>query len=237
MIAGLAAVVHLALYGLKPGGAGLGLGLGMALHSLLDWTNTYGIRLWAPFTRGRICGEWVFFIDLPVLLACAAGMALVLVDAGQGSLPGPGLSLAFACFLAAYMAVRFGLRRLALARTPADTAALVPTAFLAWRFLGAVRNQDRVRLFSLNALTGRMGDESEVPVLDDRFGAALAAVPEFRVMRELSPLFHAIAADAQGEETVVTCRDLRTRSFNTRFGELKVRLGPGNSLRGVEWNV
>jgi membrane-bound metal-dependent hydrolase YbcI (DUF457 family) len=146
MIACLSAVVHLALYGFKPGGAALGLGLGMALHGLLDWTNTYGIRLWAPFTRNRIRGEWAFFIDLPVLLACVAGLALALKEAGQGRLPGPGLSLGFACFLAVYMAVRFGLRRRALARAPAGTAGLVPTALLPWRFLGAARREGRVRL-------------------------------------------------------------------------------------------
>jgi hypothetical protein len=41
----------------------LALVAGMSLHALLDWTNTYGITLWLPFTRRRFCAEWVFFID------------------------------------------------------------------------------------------------------------------------------------------------------------------------------
>ncbi|MBI4678065.1 MAG: hypothetical protein HY748_10830 [Elusimicrobia bacterium] len=90
MIAVLAAALHLALYGTRPGGAAL-----------------------------------------------------------QGRLPGPDMSLLFAGFLAAYMAARFALRKLALLRAPSGgatplqtgAAALLPTAFLPWRFLGAARGR------------------------------------------------------------------------------------------------
>ncbi len=48
---------------------GVALALGMIFHSLLDVTNTYGIRLFAPFSSRRYCAEWVFFIDAIVLAA------------------------------------------------------------------------------------------------------------------------------------------------------------------------
>ncbi|MBI5209057.1 MAG: metal-dependent hydrolase [Elusimicrobia bacterium] len=237
VIAGLCVGLHLALYGTKPGGAALGLGLGMAFHSLLDWTNTYGTKLWAPFSRKRCCAEWAFFIDLPVVLATVWGLLRVWREASAGRLPGAALGLRYGAFLAVYGAARFLLRLLALRRAPAGTTTLLPTAFLPWRFLGAERQGDSVRLFTLDALTGRVLEESSVAILDPLYEEALAAVPEFKTMRELSPLFHAVSAVQEGGETVVTCRDLRTRNFGTRFGELRVRLGPGGGVRDVEWNV
>ncbi len=66
---GLVGCVGLWLWGSAYPYAALALALGMAFHSLLDWTNTYGITLLAPFTRRRFCREWVFFID-GVVLAC-----------------------------------------------------------------------------------------------------------------------------------------------------------------------
>lgn len=113
----------------------------------------------------------------------------------------------------------------------------MPTAFLPWRFLGAARQGSAVRLFALDALSGRLSGESSVPVLEPRFEEALEPVQEFRAMRELSPLFLPVAAEADGGGEVVTCRDLRTRNFQTRFGELKVRFGPDRRPRRVEWEV
>ena len=46
--------------------------------------------------------------------------------------------------------------------------------------------------FVLNSLTGRTTDEVRHVVLDDWFAAVLDAVPEFGVMRELSPAYHGI---------------------------------------------
>ena len=61
----------------------LGFGCGMFFHSLLDVSNTYGIKLFAPFSNQRYSLEWVFlhrssgdliygkFIDL-ARLGCAS---------------------------------------------------------------------------------------------------------------------------------------------------------------------
>src|ERR1051326_6764013 len=61
-------------------GAELGLGLfaGLAMHSLIDLSNTLGVRLFVPFSRKRLCLEWVFFIDAFVL-ACTVGTASILL--------------------------------------------------------------------------------------------------------------------------------------------------------------
>ena len=64
--------------------AGPALALGMGLHSTLDYTNTFGIQLFAPFSRQRRACEWVFFIDAVVLLLSALALAGIVAAAHSG---------------------------------------------------------------------------------------------------------------------------------------------------------
>src|SRR5262249_4470295 len=68
VLLGVSAGIAGQLAGLRGFWIGLGLTLGMVLHSLLDCTNTLGITLFAPLSRKRYCLEWVFFIDVAVLV-------------------------------------------------------------------------------------------------------------------------------------------------------------------------
>lgn len=185
---------------------------GMALHVLLDWTNTYGIALWAPFTRRRSCGEWVFFVDAFVLMLSAAATATVAL-----TWPAPPWPAAvYGALLAAYVGLKGWLRRRALRRCPPGTLALLPSALSPWRWFGCRREGDRVHLFRVD---GRVREERTVRVLPED---GVRDVPEFRIMRALSPAYHVV--EREGDR--VLCRDLRTRHFGARFGTLHVRLAP-----------
>jgi membrane-bound metal-dependent hydrolase YbcI (DUF457 family) len=181
--------------------------LGMALHVALDWTNTYGITLWAPFRRRRSCGEWVFFIDAFVLL----GSVALTWPAG------PWPALVYGALLLAYIGLKGRLRRRALRRCPPDTLALLPSALWPWRWFGCRREGDRVHLFQVD---GGVREERTVDVLPDD---GVRDVEEFRIMRQLSPVYHVVERDGDR----VLCRDLRTRHFGARFGTLQVQLKPG----------
>ncbi len=74
--------------------AALGLALGLVFHSVLDYSNTYGITLFAPFSRRRYCAEWVFFIDAVVIVASVAALL------ASGNTSGKPVSLATLCNLA-----------------------------------------------------------------------------------------------------------------------------------------
>jgi membrane-bound metal-dependent hydrolase YbcI (DUF457 family) len=184
---------------------------GLALHVLLDWTNTYGITLWAPLVRRRSCGEWVFFIDAFVLLLSAAATAAVALTWPAGPWP----AAVYGALLVAYIAFKGALRRKARRRCPPGTLALLPSALFPRRWFGCRREGDRVHLFRVD---GRVREERTVEVLPDD---DVRELPEFRIMRELSPAYHVVERDGDR----VTCRDLRTRHFGARFGTLHVRDG------------
>ena len=202
---------------------GAGLLLGFLGHSLLDLSNTYGVAWLAPFSRRRFCLEWVFFIDVVVLGSLAiAGTLIVRLWLRRGDVPGT-CALAFFGFLISYFLAKGVLRKRAGVFCP-ESKSLVPSASVPWRFYGTQRLQHSVASFHVNAITGACRTTGEVPVLDDSFVATLNDVPEFHLMREISPEYHIVKASPENGGTRLLCRDMRVRNFGTRFGDLEVWL-------------
>ncbi len=220
------------------GGVSLGVGLfaGLAVHTLLDFSNTLGVALLGPFSRKRFCLEWVFFIDAVVAVwtIVSAGFAFWTLRR-WGEMP---VRYAGVCFvnLAAYFALKAILRRRAGSFAP-EAVSLVPSALCLWRFFGVARDGGRVRTFAINAVTGERSGSTWHDIFDDTYCPRLAAVPEFKLMRGLSPAYHVVSARKTDEGDLVLCRDLRTRNFSTRFGDLEVLLGPDNKVKRTLFHV
>lgn len=217
--AGLLAVL-LGWRGFELGG---GLFAGLLGHSLLDLTNTYGVAWFVPFSHRRFCLEWVFFIDGIVVASLVVALSLVIPTwLREGRVPGI-YALAFFGFLTLYVLAKGVLRRRVGVYCPRSKS-LVPSALTPWRFYGTQHQQHSISLFRVNAITGACSAMGEVPALDDTFAPTLNDVPEFRLMREVSPEYHVVSASLEGAETRVVCRDMRMRNFGTRFGDLEVWL-------------
>lgn len=223
--------------GLDAPWAPLALALGMTFHTALDWTNTYGITLFAPFSRRRFCREWVFFIDAFVIAATVATLLPILVRWRRGEPLGFALQAVYALVLVAYWIAKVALRARALRACPEGTLALLPSALFPWTFLGCCRDGALVRAFRVYALSGRVEEEERVDVLDGSFLAAIEGVPEFRAMRELSPAYHVVLRRDEPAGVRLLCRDLRTRNFSTRFGELELALDAAGRVRDVVFHV
>ena len=194
----------------------------MLSHTLTDLTNTYGIALWEPFSKRRYCTEWLFFVDSVVIVSSVAAIGAVFA---RWSLPGgPGWGVAAVYFpaMALYWTARGLLRGRALRLAPDGTRHLLPRAFVPWRYDGYGRSGERVFVFTIDGLTGEVEDLRDVPVHDREWVERLRAVPELAIMRALSPGYHVVAVDRREGGTAVRCRDLRTRCFGGRFGELEL---------------
>ena len=142
--------------------------IGVASHLLLDWTNTYGVKLLLPFSE-RWCGiDITNIVDLwiwGVLLLAAVGPMLGrLVSSEIGAKPGTGRGLAiFAlCFLLAYDYGRFLLHRRALevlnsrlyqGAAPVQVAAFPAGAGNPMMWTGWVRGANFSTRYSLNLLS------------------------------------------------------------------------------------
>jgi membrane-bound metal-dependent hydrolase YbcI (DUF457 family) len=234
---GLAAWGAREAFGVYAPWAPLAFALGMAFHSTLDWTNTYGIALLAPFSRRRFCREWVFFIDSVVVSASVALLVLVGLRLSRGDPTGWQPQAAYGVTMLAYWVLKAALRRRAWARCPEGTVSLLPSALVPWRYLGCAQQEDGVLTFAVDALTGEVSAEERHAILDQDFAATLEALAEWRAMRALSPAYHVVSAEPGDAGTKLLCRDLRTRNFSTRFGQLEVELDAAGAVVKREFHV
>jgi membrane-bound metal-dependent hydrolase YbcI (DUF457 family) len=214
----------------------LALVLGMLFHSALDVTNTYGIMLFAPFSKRRFCTEWVFFIDAVVLAVTVPTLIVLWRELSRGTV-GWKLPAVYVAVMLVYWALKVVLRRQAARHSGAGTVSLLPSALVPWHFLGCAREGAAVRTFRLNVLTGAITDERRYDVYDTDWLPKIGHIPEFTSMRQLSPVFHVVEVAECAEGTLVTCRDLRTRNFDTRFGELNLVVDSEGSVSEMTFHV
>jgi membrane-bound metal-dependent hydrolase YbcI (DUF457 family) len=215
---------------------GLGLFAALTFHTLLDFSNTLGVTLFAPFSKKRFCLEWVFFIDAFVLVLTAVMTALsvwlfVVADT-MSSAP----AILFFGMLTIYFFAKGWLRSRAGLMAP-ESVALIPSALWPWLFFGVVNGGDRVKCFQINAINGFRRPLAEQEVFDDMYAGLLVRVPEFRVMRELSPAYHVVSASQTDAGKVIVCRDFRTRNFKTTFGDLELLLDANQDIVRTTFHV
>lgn len=219
--------------------AGAAFAGGMMIHIAMDLSNTYGVAVAAPFIWRRWSFNWIFFIDAAVVIATVLALSatIAVFAAHDASYWVPGV--AYGAFLLAYWAARALLHHRAKRLAPPDTLTLLPTALWPWRYLGYAHmpGSPRVDLFTLNALTGQSTHEDHQALFDDQYEQLLQTIPEFRLMRELSPAYHAVAAEPVDGGQHITCTDLRTRNFGGRFGTLELTVAASGEVTEKVFHV
>ena len=142
--------------------------IGVASHFLLDWTNTYGVRMLLPFSAQWLHLDITNIVDLwiwGVLVVASVGPMLGrLVSSEIGAKPGTGRGLAiFAlCFLVTYEFGRYLVHDRALAvlnsriyqgAAPIRTAAFPASAANPMLWIGWVQGGTFTTRYSLNLMS------------------------------------------------------------------------------------
>ena len=234
---GVAFGAGLATVGVRAPCAPVALVAAMLLHSFMDFTNTYGIAALAPFSHRRWSLDWIFFIDAVVLSVSVSAAGYVGWTWSQGREVAwliPGI---YALVLAAYWGVKAVLHHRAIRLSPTGTVSLVPSALIPWEFLGMAREGTVARLFRLDARAGGISEDGTQEILDEAWSRPLMALPEYRLMRSMSNAYHVVEATATPDGSELLCKDLRTRNFGGRFGELRVRVASDGAIVRAHFNV
>jgi membrane-bound metal-dependent hydrolase YbcI (DUF457 family) len=231
-------IAGFAAQALKMDGVWLGVGLfaGFAGHTLLDLSNTLGVTLLAPFSRRRFCLEWVFFIDAIVLISTGVAAAGSLEEFRRDGSVSRRWAGVFLTLMTVYFCAKGNLRRRA-GRLAPDARSLVPSALVPWHFHATSANGARVQIFRINAITGSRKTVAQHAVLDAAYADTLQKLPEFELMRTLSPAYHVIKASAFEAGERIKCRDLRTRNFGSTFGDLDVVLDANGKVKSAKLHV
>jgi inner membrane protein len=225
------AVLRLFAKGRYPWGkAMIAATIGVLSHVLLDWTNTYGIRLFLPFSSewlrldvNNIVDLWIWLILLLAVIAPALGR---LVSSEIGARPGTGKGWAIFALvlLSAYEYGRFLAHSRAVAvlnariydgAAPARVAAIPGFANpFAWR--GIVETPDAYRLFTVD-LNGTFDPTAGRVLYKNVTSSTIEKVRQteaFRVFLDFSafPYWRTLPlADAEGAT--------RVEAIDLRFGD------------------
>jgi hypothetical protein len=129
------------------------------------------------------------------------------------------------------------MHRRAIRLAPPGTESVIPSAILPWRFFGYLRHADGVELFTFHAMRGSIGRHDVRQTFDSRYASWLNQAAEYRLMRELSPGYHAVEIATHKGIVKITCRDLRIRNFGGEFGRLELTFTSDGRLLQKEFHV
>jgi inner membrane protein len=205
--------------------------IAVASHLLLDWTNSYGIRLLLPFSGQWLHLDWTNVIDLWIWAVLLLGVAgpflarLVGSEIASGSLrqryPGRGFAVFALCFLLRYNFGRATLHARAVAElqsriygdsAPSRVAALPGAANpLAWR--GIVETPDSYAVAGLDLAGAFDPTRAQIfhkPDPDAAMDAASRS-PTFQQFLNFSqfPLWRVSPADDPADGKLVEVMDMR----------------------------
>jgi|GEM_PF-2176793 membrane-bound metal-dependent hydrolase YbcI (DUF457 family) len=216
-----------------------GISAGMLFHSLLDYTNTFGVKLCFPFSQRRQCLEWVFFIDAVTIILTALMLAILGWSFTTESGPSIWQTVIYLVLLISYFLWKGWLRTRAIQKIGMQVESLIPSAFLPWRFMGYRRlDPSQAQLIDFNVLWGSITKEENITILDEQWQATLASSSYFLTMRQLSIGYHIVSDNLKDDGNhVIRCRDLRTRNFGTTFGELDIIVTPTGEIVSQILNV
>lgn len=177
--------------------------IGVASHLLLDWTNSYGVRPFLPFSS-----RW-FYLDLnalydfvilgAMLLALFVPWFVRLIETEIGSRKkrrGQGSAIAALLFILLFDGVRFTLHERAVNDLAAETydgeqplkVAALPGPFNPLRWTGVVETESAYRLIPVSAFQMEGGTDSRVfykPAKSKEYLAVMKTEP-FRYMAYFS---------------------------------------------------
>lgn len=216
---------------------GLGFFLGAALHVMLDYTNTLGVTLLWPFVQRRLQVGWVFFIDAFVMMVTFISAALTLMWIWSRVTPSTHIASGTALVLFVYWMIKAWLLRRAKKQVGAEVVSIIPSALIPWHFYLCSRSGSRVSVLLLNIASGGQRTLSTSEIVDDEVKGILHQVPEWHLMRGLSPAYHAIRCESSGEGLRISCRDLRIRNFKSTFGDLDVFVNSEGNLIKTHFHV
>lgn len=201
--------------------ASVGFLAGGLLHVLMDYTNTLGVTLLWPVNRQRMQVGWVFFIDAWVMAVTLSGALLTVFPIIVSS---RDIALVVVIMLGAYWFWKRWLLTKAKSLANAGAVSIIPSAFLPWQFYVCSKLEDQVSVTLLNVFSGAETSVSATTIFDAEENVILTSLPEWRLMRELSPAYHAVSRTPSATGRIISCRDLRIRNFKSTYGDLDVHV-------------
>ena len=204
--------------------------IGVLSHSLIDWTNMYGVTLFSPVSREWYALSINSFADIwiwAVLILAACWMVLsrlVTSEIGAAGASGRAVAIAALLTIVAYDFGRYTLRerarnvldsRIYSGEEPQRVDAL-PTIGNPFRWQGLVETRSACYLFDIDLLERHFNPDSGRALYKPEFSPAIQSASEAKAFRTFLwwakfPFWRTVPGDAEAAQgtTQVQVMDLR----------------------------
>lgn len=201
----------------------LALSLGFLVHVLLDYSNTYGITLFYPFSKKRISLDAVFFIDT-VLISLTVSMLIF------------AYSLYIYIFLFLfYVAVKVWMQRNLKEKLNANF--VVPSAFNPFDFYVYVLDNGTINTYEYNFVSKKKRDEKKEKNLDKELEFLTSKSQLFQDIKKISKAFHITNITRESHTIEIEAKDLALRNFGGKFAVTKLTFNEKEELTDEVSNI
>ena len=224
----------LSIYEINEIWASVFFGIGILLHIIMDYTNTYGVAWFAPFSWKRYKLNWIFFIDFVVLAITIIFAIFVAYSIMLSETVSVNIIYVYIGLLIGYWIIMLFFHRQAWKIAPVDTLSLIPSAILPGIYYGYTVSKDVATTFKLNIFNRLQLNKSIVPIFDIQYQAVLNKSSHYLSMRNITDGYHAVEVIREMEIDHIIFRDLCTRNFGGKFGTLELWVDiEGNIIKEV----
>jgi membrane-bound metal-dependent hydrolase YbcI (DUF457 family) len=203
---------------------------GLWLHIALDWSNTFRLAPFAPFSYRRYSLDAIFFID-SVALTFTAGFyllySMVTAELWVTALYGGAFLL--------YVLLKLWLQRWVKVKQRATIA--IPSSLNPFAFYLLSEDVDGYYSRHFNTLTGRTSQPLHVARVEPEIMAQATKSPVFADMQHVCRALHIVEVERSDEGITLHAADIAVRNFGGRFGRTVLKFDPQGELVSEVANI
>ena len=204
--------------------------LGLWLHIALDWSNTFRIAPFAPFSYRRYSLDAIFFIDAVTLGLTASFYLLYNMVAAE-----LWVTMLYGGMFFIYVLLKLWLQ-CRVRRTQQATTA-IPSSLNPFSFY--LLSEDESAYYSrlYNVLTGHNSQEMRVARISDEIAMLTARSQVFGDMQCICRALHIVEVERGDEGITLHAVDLAVRNFGGHFGRTVLKFDQKGELVSEVANI
>ncbi len=189
--------------------------MGWMIHSLLDYSNTYGIRLFYPLQKKRYALDAIFFVD--TLLLILTGLMLYFNFA---------LWLYVGAFLLYIILKKMMQRRV---KKVLNAQMVIPSAFNPFEFF-VYHNEEKIQTYNYNAFSKKSYHKIYHPKQDEAWHHLTDKSPLFQDILQVTRALHIVSVEEKENVITIIAKDLALRNFGGKFATTTLKFNKNGEL-------
>ena len=198
--------------------------LGWVIHSLLDYSNTYGISLFYPISKKRYALDAIFFVDTSMLIL--TGLMLYFQFT---------LWLYLSLFLL-YIIIKKIMQVVVKKRLNATI--VIPSAFNPFAFFVYHNgNEEEIITYNYNASSKQISHKKHYIKQDKLWHNLTQKSSLFQDILEVTRALHIVSIEEKDDNLTIIAKDLALRNFGGRFATTTLIFNKNRELIDENSNI